>query len=36
MFQLAHAYKQAGMKAYADLQDQEFAAEKDGYTAVRH
>lgn len=24
------------MKAYADLQDQEFAAAKDGYTAVRH
>ncbi|MCY0865383.1 MAG: isocitrate lyase [Sulfobacillus sp.] len=36
MFQLAHDYKANGMKAYADLQDQEFQAEKDGYTAVRH
>ncbi|MCY0898511.1 MAG: isocitrate lyase [Firmicutes bacterium] len=36
MFQLAHAYHLHGMKAYADLQDQEFAAEEAGYTAVRH
>ncbi len=36
MFQLAEEYLQSGMKAYADLQDQEFEAEPRGYTAVRH
>ncbi len=36
MFQLARGYRTTGMKAYADLQDQEFVAEQDGYTAVRH
>ncbi|MCL4494953.1 MAG: isocitrate lyase [Firmicutes bacterium] len=36
MFQLAEQYRQSGMKAYADLQDQEFDAESRGYTAVRH
>ena len=35
-FQLAAGYKQEGMAAYARLQEQEFAAEKQGYTAVRH
>jgi isocitrate lyase len=36
MFQLARDYAARGMSAYADLQDLEFAAEKQGYTAVRH
>ena len=36
MFQLARAYAERGMAAYADLQDAEFAAEAEGYTAVRH
>lgn len=35
-FELASAYKSEGMKAYSRLQDQEFAAEGAGYTAVRH
>lgn len=35
-FELASAYKSEGMKAYSRLQDQEFAAEGSGYTAVRH
>ena len=36
MFTLAQDYKQRGMAAYSDLQQREFAAEKDGYEAVRH
>ncbi len=36
MFQLAHAYKSRGMGAYSELQQAEFAAEADGYTATRH
>jgi len=36
MFTLAQDYKTRGMAAYADLQDREFASEKDGYAAVRH
>ena len=36
MFTLAQDYKARGMAAYADLQDREFASEKDGYAAVRH
>jgi isocitrate lyase len=36
MYQLAKAYHERDMAAYADLQDAEFAAEKDGYTATRH
>jgi isocitrate lyase len=36
MFTLARDYKTRGMAAYADLQDREFASEKDGYAAVRH
>jgi isocitrate lyase len=35
-FQLARAYKERGMAAYSELQQAEFAAEKDGYTATRH
>jgi isocitrate lyase len=36
MFELAHGYKARGMEAYSELQEREFAAEGDGYTAVRH
>ena len=36
MFQLALDYKERGMAAYADLQSREFAAEHDGYRAVKH
>jgi isocitrate lyase len=36
MFQLARGYKQSQMSAYVALQEQEFAAEKDGYTATKH
>jgi len=36
MFELAHAYKARGMAAYAELQQAEFAIEKDGYTATKH
>jgi isocitrate lyase len=36
MFTLARDYKKEGMTAYARLQEEEFDAEKDGYTATRH
>lgn len=36
IFKLAQDYKQRGMGAYSDLQQLEFAAEKDGYEAVKH
>jgi isocitrate lyase len=36
MFSLAHDYARRGMSAYADLQEQEFGAEKDGYRATTH
>ncbi|MCO5170299.1 MAG: isocitrate lyase [Planctomycetes bacterium] len=36
MFDLARAYRQDGMTAYATLQAAEFAAEAQGYTATRH
>jgi len=36
MFELAKEYKKAGMTAYADLQEQEFASETDGYRATKH
>ncbi len=35
-FELARAYREEGMAAYARLQAEEFAAEAEGYTAVRH
>ncbi|MEM7071525.1 MAG: isocitrate lyase [Pseudomonadota bacterium] len=35
-FKLAHAYKQNGMAGYSQLQEAEFAAEKMGYSAIRH
>jgi len=36
MFQLAKGYKATQMAAYVQLQEQEFTAEKDGYTATKH
>ena len=36
MFQLASGYAEAGMSAYVELQDREFAMESRGYTATRH
>ena len=36
MFSLAQRYKDEGMAAYVPLQQNEFAAEKQGYTATRH
>jgi len=36
MFELASAYREEGMTAYARLQTAEFASEVHGYTATRH
>jgi isocitrate lyase len=36
MFELARAYRQRGMAAYADLQQREFASNEFGYTATMH
>jgi isocitrate lyase len=36
MFRLAKGYRETGMTAYAELQDEEFAAKADGYRAVEH
>lgn len=36
MFKLAKDYKERGMAAYSELQQAEFASEKDGYEATRH
>jgi isocitrate lyase len=36
MFDLARGYATDGMPAYVRLQEREFAAEADGYTAVKH
>jgi isocitrate lyase len=36
MFELARTYKDEGMTAYSRLQQSEFAAEQNGYTATRH
>jgi isocitrate lyase len=36
MFTLARDYKARGMAAYSELQQAEFDAERDGYTATRH
>ncbi len=36
MYNLARDYKDHGMAAYSKLQQAEFAAEKDGYSATRH
>jgi isocitrate lyase len=36
MFQLANGYKTRGMAAYTELQQAEFDAEEQGYTATKH
>ena len=36
MYELALAYRDRGMAAYAEFQAKEFAAEKVGYTATKH
>ena len=36
MFNLARDYRDRGMAAYSELQQAEFAAEAEGYTATRH
>jgi isocitrate lyase len=36
VFELARRYRDDGMYAYANLQEAEFAAEAEGYTATRH
>lgn len=36
MFELAQGYRDEGMSAYVRLQQTEFAAEPEGYTAVKH
>jgi len=37
MFELATAYRERGMAAYSELQEREFAAEREqGYAAVKH
>ncbi len=36
MFELARGYKATQMSAYVALQEQEFASEKNGYTATKH
>ena len=36
MFELALDYHQVGMPAFAELQEAEFAAEAEGYTATKH
>src|SRR3954452_13621838 len=36
MWELAHGYKERQMAAYTELQQKEFAAEAQGYSAVKH
>jgi len=36
MFRLARSYAETGMLAYSELQQEEFAAEEEGYRAVKH
>ncbi|MES2711625.1 MAG: isocitrate lyase [Pseudomonadota bacterium] len=36
MFKLARGYRNRGMGAYSELQQAEFAAEAEGFTAIRH
>ena len=36
MFRLARGYRERGMAAYSELQEAEFAAETEGYTATKH
>ncbi len=36
MYELARGYRERGMAAYSELQQAEVAAERHGYTAIRH
>jgi len=36
MFKLAKGYKERGMEAYVEIQEDEFTLEKDGFTAHKH
>jgi isocitrate lyase len=36
MFNLCRAYKEKGMRAYSDFQQQEFSSEADGFRATKH
>ncbi|MDH3255347.1 MAG: isocitrate lyase [Acidobacteriota bacterium] len=36
MYELARGYRERQMSAYVELQESEFAAEKNGYTATKH
>jgi isocitrate lyase len=36
MFELAHGYAREGMSAFVRLQQAEFAAAEQGFTAVKH
>ena len=36
MFELATGYKESQMQAYVELQEREFALEREGYTATKH
>ena len=36
MFELALAYKKRGMAGYSELQEREFALQKEGFRAVKH
>jgi len=36
MFELAHGYARKGMSAFVELQEKEFAAAAQGFTAVKH
>ncbi|WP_421752811.1 isocitrate lyase [Croceimicrobium sp.] len=36
MFELSKAYKERGMAGYSELQEREFALQKDGFVAVKH
>jgi isocitrate lyase len=36
MFELSKAYKERGMAGYSELQEKEFALQKEGFTAVKH
>jgi isocitrate lyase len=36
MFELSKAYKERGMAGYSELQEREFALQKEGFNAVKH
>jgi isocitrate lyase len=36
MFELSRAYKKRGMAGFSELQQREFAMQKDGFAAIKH